>query len=828
MSYDNKASQFDKEHIWIIEMDLESCTRTYGSSPCLAGVYLITVGSSVGFVVGQTITGSTSGAVGVLFQVDNFLYFQLNSGSVQFTSGETVTTDTASTTISSGPFITTLSTRCFNTFETCQYISAYNGDTNLKTYRFCSEKSPQPLGLEAIPIVSKVEVASGIIDPNGGLGIRSNVNITMTDLPGSDIGIDPYPLTRSYDPYERGLYGTKLRARNPNYQYRPLRALSGYLNEDQTFQANNFKTRFYVIDSLDASGGMIKIKGKDPLKLATMNKAQVPKPNSGQLTGVLLSSSTSFGVATGDGAQYAASGWLVIDREVMSFTRSTDTFTVVRGQYNTAATGHSNDATVQQCYVQTGVNVDIIVADLLLNFCGIDPAFIDLPSWASESNIFLNENMNGIITKPTDVFKELKLLAKSAPHYLWWDEISAKIRFTALKAPPLDANLISEDLILENKFKVSDSVEKRVSTVFINFGQLDPTLKLDEENNYQISYVRTDVDSIAKYGSDLVEKINTRWIGTSGKSAAIKIATLIGRRFANIPREATWQLDPRYRLGLGGSAAVNHRDMVDFTGLSKNVIFQILDEKENENSYTYSGLEFAYGREILGDSEVGTDTVFISINEQNVNAADKYIEQIGAITGDIVVRFIVDANVVVGSSSTGTYGFDLGNWGAATSVDITLELSSGALIIGRGGNGADVSGTPTNGGPAINLTENITLINNSRIGGGGAGGDWVSDGAQAKAAGGGGAGSINGLAGTGTTNEGATGEVTQAQDGSNEDGGNGGTARVTSGPEPFSAFGEAGGDLGQSRSAATAGAAINLNGNAITYTLTGTISGTVS
>ena len=111
MSYDNKASQFDKEHIWIIEMDLESCTRTYGSSPCLAGVYLITVGSSVGFVVGQTLTGSTSGAVGVLFQVDSFLYFQLNSGSVQFTSGETITTDTASTTISTGPFITTLSAR---------------------------------------------------------------------------------------------------------------------------------------------------------------------------------------------------------------------------------------------------------------------------------------------------------------------------------------------------------------------------------------------------------------------------------------------------------------------------------------------------------------------------------------------------------------------------------------------------------------------------------------------------------------------------------------------------------------------------------------------
>lgn len=831
MSYENKAKEFDREHIWIIEMDLEYCTRAYSSNPCLAGVWLVNRSAITGtFTAGQSVTGGTSGATGVLFQVDTFAYYQLDSGSVQFVNGEVISSDTGSISITGGPFITTLGSKCFNTFQSCQYVSAYNGNaTNTKTYRFCSSKSPQPIGLEAIPIVDSVNVSSGTIDPEGGLGVRSNVSISMDDLPGSDIGIDPYLSSRDYEPFERGTYWTKLRARNPNYQYRPLRVLSGYLNNDGTYDSVNFKARDYVIDVLDVSNGKVMIKGKDPLKLATLNKAQVPKPNNGQLAGALNNVSTSFSVKTGEGAQYSSAGFLVIDREVMSFTRLSDTFTVVRGQYNTAATTHANDATVQQCYVKTGVNVDVIVADLLINFCGISASFIDTATWAFESSLYLDENMNGIITKPTDVFKEIKLLAKSAPHFLWWDETAAKIRFTALKAPPVGSNVISEDLILENKISIKDAVEKRVSTVLVNFGQFDPTLKLDEDNNFQISYVRTDVDSIAKYGSDLIEKINTRWIGTSGKSAAIKLSTLIGRRFANIPREAAWSVDPNYKIGLGGSVALNHRDITDFSGAPKDTIFQVLSEKEGSNEFYYTGLEFAYGAEIAGDSVQGVNTVFLSVNENNVNAASKYIEQIGPITGDITVAFIVDANIVIGSNSTGSYAFDLGDWSGATTVNITLEVSSGALIIGAGGNGADVNGTPTTGGPAINLTEDITLINNNIIGGGGGGGNYEIS-INAEAAGGGGAGRVSGIGGIGTYADNPN-DVTiiQAQNGTNTLGGNGGSVSF-----PAATFGGDGGNLGQAGGSGSGGAgaaggkAVNLNANTITYTLTGTISGAVS
>lgn len=70
------------------------------------------------------------------------------------------------------------------------------------------------------------------------------------------------------------------------------------------------------------------------------------------LNGAITSGATSMVVATGQGALFPTSNFLVtIDTEVLLITsRATDTFTIgTRGFDSTTATSHANAATVQQC-----------------------------------------------------------------------------------------------------------------------------------------------------------------------------------------------------------------------------------------------------------------------------------------------------------------------------------------------------------------------------------------------------------------------------------------------------------------------------------------------
>src|SRR5690606_22490581 len=111
------------------------------------------------------------------------------------------------------------------------------------------------------------------------------------------------------------------------------------------------------------------------------------------------------------------------------------------------------------------------------------------------------------------------------------------------------------------------------------------------------------------------------------------------------------------------------------------------------------------------------------------------------------IIFIVNTGVVVGSTSTTTFAIESGDWPAG--VEPLLVLSSGAFVVGRGGNGATFSsGSP--GGPALRVTSPIRLDNGGTVGGGGGGGaatDFTSGGVTTYLPGGGGAGRIAGTGG---------------------------------------------------------------------------------
>jgi len=840
MAFDNKKAEFAREHIYIVEIDLDYCSLTFGAGNCVGGIRSITLTAVTvdDFSAGDEIEGATSGAVATIESVSGSsptytIEYRVTNGINFQTAAEVIDNNSnlgSGTKNGSAPtLITTGDGKCFNTLTSCQDASNYDdglATPTTKTYRFCEDVSPLPINLptdlDTIPSLKSVRLSPSRIDIRGGLGARSSLSLSFNDHPFDDVGVDNELSGRTYDPLDRGSFWNKLRARNQNYQYRDLRLLSGYL-ENGEYISTNFESRYFIIDKMNVGNGRATITAKDPLKLASSKKALAPALSTGSLNAGISAGDTSATlIPAGVGnSEYSAAGHLLINKEVIQFTRSGDTLTLSagtgRGSYNTTAAAHAANDTVQECLIYAPQAAHLIVKDLLTTYANIDASLIPISDWEAEDTSFLNRNLSGIIVKPFDVWKLLKELAESMPHYLWWDDVNNEIQFTAIK-PPVNTEMalnMDEHLIL-NSVKVRDEPSLRDSVIFVNFGQFDPTKKLDDIANYQQSHARIDTTSIAKYKTSNVRTINTRWIDNTGKGTVLTIAALIGRRFADNPRIVNFSLDAKDVSGsagvwLGQTKAINYRDIVDFNGLPVDTFFQIISAREDKN-YSFEALEFTYGSALTEDEgagETGVDLLILSGN--NINLRDYYDARIiGGATASTKAKFVVQSTTIIGSTATTTNAIETGTFPAG--AEITLQVNSGGYVLGKGGYGGgwDTTDDGEDGGDAINMTFDLTLINNGIIGSGGGGGG-AGENSFVVFGGGGGAG---GLVGDGGQFAGYSGTT--------ETGGAGGTNAGDGGDLNTN------GSAGSLGTGGTKGDAINKNSNVLTETVTGDIRGAIN
>ena len=699
--------------------------------------------------------------------------------------------------------------KCFNTASTCQDRANY--DRGTKTYRYCTKRSPVPEGLDAIPSLKAAPSIDGTkINPAGGLGVRGGISMNFIDHPSNDVGIDPYVNERAYIPFETGTYWGKLRARNPFYNNRAIRAFSGYLI-DGVYDPVNFQQRSYVIENITANRGSGLVTGKDVLKLADNDRSQYPPKSNGELSVGLDNVATSFTIipaGVGDD-EYDASGWIRIADEVMSFTRVSDAMTVVRGQYTTQPDAHSSGDTVQQCkYLNdTVANIDY---ELLTIGANIDPSFIDLTSWQIESEDNFPYLLETLLTEPIGVQKLLKELGDNAPHFLYFDERLQKIIFTAVQEPPINVNTVNNQEHIMSGLKVSDMPKARLSDVLVYFGQRDPTKKMDEINNYAQTYIRSDLSSSSddEYGSKKIETVFSRWINNFNKAAAVELATRKGRRFGITPRQVTFKMTSKDSdYWLGDNIGIDHPVLQTITGETGNNLFQITSVKE-AGDFNYTALEYLYAEALPDDPDPGVNLVIIGGNVNNINLRTVYDSVFAAPTGLSVVKFIIDNSVEVGSTSIGVHSIDTGSWPVGMAP---VRLLVRGFAQGKGGDRV-LNNDGGDGGPAITMNFDLTIedVTGLIAGGAGAGGAAVAGGFEA--IGGGGAGIIPGI-----------------QLATRSSGGNGAVFNFLDGSEPQVLIGGDGGDPaedGQPGTAITtiptttylgglAGVAINKNGHTL-------------
>jgi len=687
-------------------------------------------------------------------------------------------------------------------------------------YRFCQNRSPLPAGFDGIPSMRSQSTRPSQISLTGGIGIRASASVSFDEH-------QDYTTFGTLSAPRR--FWVCWRAMNPGYQGSRLSIFSGYI-ENNIFDVTNFQRRDYVIESFSNDANGASVTAKDTLKMTNGDRAQAPVKSIGLLSADITDSDTSFTLTpagVGD-LKYPASGWVRLGDEVVSFTRSADVFTIVRAQYNTLADAHSLNDVAQLCLYYNDSLTDIIY-DLITVYAGVPTGQINKTAWDNEADLYLPGLYEALITEPTGVDDLLLELGESAPHFMYWDERTNLINFSAIKGPPDTANVLtSEANILEGSTNIDDMPDMRISTVIVRFGQHDPTKDLDDTSNYRQTHVRITPDSITKYGGvQKFKTINSRWINNSNRAAGVRLAARYGRLFEEMPRKISFSLDAKDGELWTASPCLINSDLIVNDSLARYNMPAIILSAGESGTYNYTAIEHTYGAELADD--LGTDDpdqrlVVLSGELTNINLRDVYDTLYPDADDSYSIVFVLDISSVIGSTSTSDYSLDTGSWPELTSSKITIDARN--LVAGRGGDGGQ------NGGPAIILNTDIDLSNTGIIGGGAGGGGSAndSDGSDVCiAAGGGGAGYKNGLGGIGTF--GKFGGEIQAANGTNLTGGAGGEAFSISGE----ATGGNGGNLGlsgnlgspSSGAAGTAGAAINTNGYSITYLVTGDIRGAI-
>lgn len=674
---------------------------------------------------------------------------------------------------------TTGAIKCFNTLVSCQ--DRENFDNAPATLRFAVPTDYLPDDIDCIPSIKDVSFTPAVISLGEDLGMRATLSITFEDHRHADTGdgFDKYHAERPYNPYNQGTFWGKFRARQPFLIGRSLRLIRGHVG--QTLE--DMEVHHYVMESFDGPTpqGTFRLVAQDVLKLADNDRAQAPLLSQGLLSGTIDADDASLNaLPAGIGnSEYPASGHLCIGgKEIVAFTRSDDAFTITRGQFGTEAVAHSADERLQLVLRYEGEDPADIIADLLENYAGVPSGFIPVAAWLNETENFLQRVYTATITEPTGVNKLISELVEQAALAVWWDDQLQQIRLQVLRQIATTADRFDGGNMLESTFRTKEQPEKRLSQVWTYFGQRDPTRKLDQVDNFRSAAATVDLESQSDYGAPAIKKIFSRWIPFGGRTVALRLNDIVLGRYVTPPRRFEWELlkvrddGSSQIIAPGGGYRVEGWSLQDLTGAPTDAPVQVTMLNPMSDRIAVEAEEAIFRP--FDPDDLTNRVVIVDSNFNNFNLLDAHDSIFPEVTdadviAGVTLTCIVEAGVIVGSSSIGTPAFVIPeDW----PDDFLITLKVIGRIQGRGGKGdGGVASTgPEAGGTALHVRFPIDLdIDEGEIfgGGGGGGGSFFF---FNLGGGGGGAGQLPGAAGAGAAQDESVG-----QPGTTEAGGAGAT-----------------------------------------------------
>jgi len=456
-----------------------------------------------------------------------------------------------------------------------------------------------------------------------------------------------------------------------------------------------------------------------------------------------------------------------------------DTVTITRAQLNTTADAHKQDDRVQELLSFVSRDPAYIIEELMVNYAGIDPAYIDITAWLAETTAYLNRLYTARIAEPTGVRQLISELVEQAALAIWWDDAQQKVRLQVLRSVPTTAALFDEHNILEGTTGITEQPDKRISEVWTFFDMRNPCEPL-EDRNFKSVAVSVDLQRESDYGSSAIKKIMSRWIPNGGRAVALRLNEVQLARYKDPPRAFAFSVMRGTAIEMGGGYRLGSWAVQDDEGAAVYAEMQVTRLSREDSRISVAAEEVLFD---IPASDLNARTIILDTNQNNVNIQTLHDSLYPPITtvGAITLTVIVDTGVVIGSTSTSSPAMNIGSF--TVGLPITVQVKGriqGAGGAGGAGTTVNVNGgTGGAGGTALYTRQALTLDVSSGSGevwgGGGGGGGGTGSAVGGTGGGGGGAGTVVGLKG-GNFNGGIN-----AADGTATAGGAGGTGSANGG-----------------------------------------------
>lgn len=398
-------------------------------------------------------------------------------------------------------------TPCYNTFPTCR--DRLNFSKTIKPYIFSSADTPLPF-TGPRPYVLDVNYIPTEIKDN--FTISGRVNITLSDEPDSDVGLDPYISERSSI---QGTFWKKLIARNKNYKGRLVEIYEGFLGWEFNFYEKKFVGK---LENISINGMEVTIEAVDLLRF--LADVEVPQKIECQLVTDITSEQTSAFTLT-DVSQLADSGYVRINKEVVGYvSKNYETNQIIdieRGAFETEIPErHKEGDKVEKVRYYPSANPFDILREMLTVDAGLSEDFINIEEFEYWRDWPATDiNFSGLITEPTKLsqlyFEIVDLLdAKSWIAEDW----KITIRRNLPNQPAREYKTLSDDLNIIDKTAEADLNEASRYTRILLYWYKSPLGDIDDPREYARldMAIEADAESVNGYNDIIEKKFFCRWL----------------------------------------------------------------------------------------------------------------------------------------------------------------------------------------------------------------------------------------------------------------------------------------------------------------------------
>ncbi len=441
-------------------------------------------------------------------------------------------------------------------------------------------------------ITATVNIA-GSDEKLGPLGRTATARVRFQDAPHNDQGLDPYRLERITGAAQWGGAGVvpgtagtifgRLRARWPHYSGRALRILEGYI-EGGGFTLE--QQRHYILTDWVGpdEDGAVELESKDPLSALADDRALWPPPSSGVLAAAITVGDTSASLLpVGIGAlEYPASGRARIGGEILSYTRTGDVLTLTaRGLAGTVAAAGSVGDTVQHVEWLNDERIDDFVYRVAVTRL---PASLlpKVTKWMPEISRWMPfVKLNTHIAQPTGIAKLIGSLAVLGVS-IFWDDVAQEMALKPNRPPDGDTvyKLTAKGHL--KALKIEDRNADRLTQINFWTVQIDPTKSATDGANYRRTSAFPDLEAMDARAFDDVRIRNVfcPWFNDGADTIVSGLGRRLLSRFKTAPRHLTVMVDPKDRtIPLAAVCEVTASAIQDDYGDSLPTLMQVISRE---------------------------------------------------------------------------------------------------------------------------------------------------------------------------------------------------------------------------------------------------------